>query len=223
MDERLTLLAQMVRRCQTVADIGTDHGYLVSQLVEQGTAAQGIAADINPQPLQKARSLVAARGLSAQIGCRCTDGLSGIPPVDAVVIAGMGGELIARIIDSWQHSRTGSTRFYLQPMTKAERLRNWLWEQGFGTVAERCCVAASRAYSAMEVVYLGTKIDWQPVDLYLGAVDPAAGEAERRYCQKVRATLQRKRDGLAAAQLPDSQELGYYQRMLDEMDRRVLR
>lgn len=221
MDDRLTLLAQMVRRCSTAADIGTDHGYLICHLVEQGIAANGIAADINPQPLQKARSLVVAHGLSERIECRCADGLTGIPPVDAVVIAGMGGELIAQIIDSWQHSRSGSTRFYLQPMTKAERLRAWLWEQGFATVSERCCVAAGRAYSAMEVVYTGLKIDWQPVDLYLGGIDPAAGEPEQRYCQKQRATLQKKLSGLESAEQHDATELGRYRQTLAELDRRM--
>ena len=96
LDARLGTIAAMVPRCRAVADIGCDHGLLVAALLEGGRCDYGIAADINPMPLEKARQELTRRGLLAQSECRLTNGLCGIAPVgvDAVVIAGMGGELI---------------------------------------------------------------------------------------------------------------------------------
>ena len=103
MDQRLTLVKEMARPCRCGADIGTDHGYLICALVEENIAQTGIAADINPMPLDKARREVARRGLEGRVRLVLTDGLADISPqeVDQVFIAGMGGDLIAQILDRW--------------------------------------------------------------------------------------------------------------------------
>ena len=107
MDQRLTLIKEMARPCRCGADIGTDHGYLICSLVEEGIAQRGIAADINAMPLDKARQEVIRRGLEERIQLVLTDGLTGIDPeeVDEVFIAGMGGDLMAQILDRWPGSR----------------------------------------------------------------------------------------------------------------------
>lgn len=190
-NNRLALIAQMVRPCPLAADIGADHGRLICQLVTNGTVQRGIAADINPMPLAKAQSLIAKLGLEDRIETACTDGLSGIPPAQAVIIAGMGGELIARIIENWEHSRSGSTIFYLQPMTKAERLRGYLYTNGYSIVTENCCVDRGKPYSVMKVKYTGRPITPTPEQLWLGEIDPTAGEWERQYCERLLARLGR--------------------------------
>ena len=74
MDQRLTLVKEMARPCRCGADIGTDHGYLICSLVEEGIAQRGIAADINAMPLDKARQEVIRRGLEERIQLVLTDG-----------------------------------------------------------------------------------------------------------------------------------------------------
>lgn len=220
MDERLTLISSMVKPCQTAADIGADHGYLICSLVEQGGCVRGIAADINPKPLEKARRLIAARGLQDHVSCLCTDGLHGIDEQDAVIIAGMGGELIAEIIEGWEHRKNKLTRFYLQPMTKAERLRGWLYTNGYHIEAERCCVANLRPYSVIEAVYSGQSQVYAAADLYLGAIDHRAGEGEQLYCRRVRAGLKQRLEGLLKSSGKE-QELEYVRLLLTETDRRI--
>ena len=92
MDPRLALLCKMAPPCYKAADIGTDHGYLICALVENGKTKRGIAADLKPQPLEKARREAERRGLSAQMDFVLTDGLTGISPegLEVVIIAGMG-------------------------------------------------------------------------------------------------------------------------------------
>ena len=98
LDDRLKSVASLVRNGKRVADIGTDHGYLVAYLVENNICPCGIAADLRKGPLENARQTVIQQGLSDKIELILSDGLENISPdsCDDIVIAGMGGNLIAK-------------------------------------------------------------------------------------------------------------------------------
>ncbi|MBQ5743991.1 MAG: SAM-dependent methyltransferase, partial [Ruminococcus sp.] len=101
LDNRLRLCAAFVRQGARLADVGTDHAYLPVWLCRHGVCPSAIAADINPAPLQRGQMTVEAAGLSDRVQTRLSDGLAavGADEADDIVIAGMGGELIAAIID----------------------------------------------------------------------------------------------------------------------------
>ena len=190
LDARLGTIAAMVPRCRAVADIGCDHGLLVAALLEGGRCDYGIAADINPMPLEKelspqaekARQELTRRGLLAQSECRLTNGLCGIAPVgvDAVVIAGMGGELIADILSRWDYTENPAITYLLQPMTRPVHLRRWLYTHRFTLWEERCCRANGKLYTVLRAQYTGCATEETPAALYFGALDlendPLAGE-----------------------------------------------
>ena len=98
LDNRLRLCAEYVRRGSRPADIGTDHAYLPVWLCRNGVCPSAIAADINPDPLSRGRLTVETAKLTGKIELRLSDGLSAISAdeADDIVIAGMGGELIAK-------------------------------------------------------------------------------------------------------------------------------
>ena len=201
LDARLGTIAAMTPRCRAVADIGCDHGLLIAALLEDGRCDYGIAADINPQPLKKARRELERRGLTAQSECRLTNGLCGIAPVgvDAVVIAGMGGELIADILSRWDYTENPTVTYLLQPMTRPVHLRQWLYAHRFTLQEERCCRANGKLYSVMRAQYTGCPTEETPTALYYGALDfrndPLAGD----YRAQVRGRLQRRITGLVEA------------------------
>lgn len=201
LDARLGTIAAMTPRCRAVADIGCDHGLLIAALLEDGRCDYGIAADINPQPLKKARRELERRGLTAQSECRLTNGLCGIAPVgvDAVVIAGMGGELIADILSRWDYTENPTVTYLLQPMTRPVHLRQWLYTHRFTLQEERCCRANGKLYSVMRAQYTGCPTEETPAALYYGALDfqndPLAGD----YRAQVLGRLQRRITGLVEA------------------------
>ena len=133
---RLRLLAELIPDGIRLADIGTDHGYLPVNLLQQGKIKSAIAADIVAAPLQHARNTAKEYGVS-DIDFRLCDGLAaiGAEEVDVVVIAGMGGETIVSILSAapWVKEKT----LFLQPMTKVEYLRQWLGENGYVFEEER--------------------------------------------------------------------------------------
>ena len=144
-----------------LADIGTDHAYLPIHLCEAGiltpvTVKNGerlsaIAADINKGPVERARLHVAAAGLSDRIRTVQTDGLHGLEVYDPedIVIFGMGGELIASILDAAPWARTRGKRLILQPMTHADRLRAYLREAGLTVTGEALSREGERIYQTL--------------------------------------------------------------------------
>lgn len=136
---RLRAIAALVpENCGCLADIGTDHGYIPTELLLAGRIQQAIAADIGAAPLEHARRTAALYGVSDRIDFRLGSGLSVLRPdeADVIVIAGMGGDAIAGILSAAPWSRAGPL-LLLQPMSKAEVLRSWLPLNGYQVQAEK--------------------------------------------------------------------------------------
>ena len=150
---RLALAARLCTPCRSVIDVGCDHAYLCIHLVEQG-AIYAFAADIRPGPLASARANIAACGLSDRIRPVLCPGLEGFSPDDAdtISICGMGGELIASILDAAPWTADGRHRLVLQPMTCAHRLRKWLHGHGFSVRREALAQEGRRLYVVLEAV-----------------------------------------------------------------------
>lgn len=181
LDERLAAAASFVRLDRRICDVGTDHALLPLYLCEQG-AVSVIAADVNEGPLGAARANVEKYGAADRIRLVLSDGLKNIPPCDDIIIAGMGGELIAEIIGGCTFV-TADTRFILQPMTKAEVLRRYLYAGGFEIMQEKGAAVSGKAYTVMHVRYTGVKREIDDGFAYFGkCTDP-------RYINKVNSQL----------------------------------
>ena len=157
LDNRLRLCAEYVRRGSRPADIGTDHAYLPVWLCRNGVCPSAIAADINPDPLSRGRLTVENSSLSEKIELRLSNGLSAISAdeADDIVIAGMGGELIAKIIESCGWAKSPDKHFILQPMTKSEALICYLCQNSFKIESQECCEAGGKCYTVLSVYYTG--------------------------------------------------------------------
>ena len=133
LDARLLSVAKFVREGAYACDIGTDHAYLPVYLVLIGRAVRALASDINKGPVERAKISVSKYGVSDKIDVILSAGLDGAAdyPVTDIIIAGMGGELIASIIDAAKWTRDCKYRLILQPMTHPELLRAYLIDNGF--------------------------------------------------------------------------------------------
>lgn len=137
--KRLDVLLSILPRGCRLADIGCDHAYIPISAVKQGKAVFAYASDVRKGPLSRAAKNVAEAGLSDKIVLNLTDGLDGAEEYrpDTVVIAGMGGELIADIIDRAPFVKTDKITLILQPMTCPDELRKYLLSAGFEIERER--------------------------------------------------------------------------------------
>lgn len=159
MDARLSAIAELVRLDRRICDVGTDHALLPCLLYRRG-ARDIIACDVNDGPLKVASIAVFKEGAEDGICVMKSDGLRDVPPCEDIIVAGMGGELIARIVTECRFV-TDETRFILQPMTRAETLRRELYRHGFEIMLENGVSAGGRVYTVLLVRFTGesTKID----------------------------------------------------------------
>ncbi|MEM0924988.1 MAG: class I SAM-dependent methyltransferase [Planctomycetota bacterium] len=129
---RLETVASMVTGA-TVADIGSDHGFLLTFLLQEKRIRFGIAIEKNLVPMQRSREQLS--GLAAVV--RHADGLAGLEADEAecLVMSGMGGELMARIFSHRQD--VIPSRVVLQPNTHLEVIRKWMFEHGYAIEDER--------------------------------------------------------------------------------------
>lgn len=172
LSKRLSTAASYVRSGAFVADIGTDHAYLPIYLVSNGIAAQALASDVNEGPILKAKENISKYGLKNKIYTEIADGLDKIErynPTD-IVICGMGGELIAKILDASDYVKNKNVRLILQPMTSVFELREYL-SNGFSTVAENVVCEDNKIYQIICVEYDGIKHEYTSAELELGKLN----------------------------------------------------
>ena len=154
--KRLEQIKALIRSRIGVIDVGTDHAFLPISLALAGYAGNLIASDIHPLPLQAAVKNAQIQGVRDRIVFRLSDGLDACHPeeVDTVILAGMGGDLICSILDRAEWTMDCEKQLLLQPMTKAEILRFWLYNNGY--VIERECpvLENGRIFQIMSVRYM---------------------------------------------------------------------
>ena len=191
-----------------VADVGTDHAYLPVYLVASGRADSAVASDINRGPIENAKETIRKYGLEEKITTLVADGLDGIEqyaPND-VIIFGMGGELIADIIDRAAWTKSG-TRLILQPMTKPEILRDYLGENGFCIIDERLSEADGRVYQTLCVEYDGEKREYSGLARILGEKNTErGGELWLKLAERLLSTYSTRKRGKTISGADTSEE-----------------
>ena len=204
---RLTACASFVRPGCKLVDIGTDHAYLPIFLVKNNQIERAIASDIRIGPLQKAAMHVKKYGVEDLVQTRLSDGLEVIfeNEADDILIAGMGGELIAKIIEAADWLRNPEKHLILQPMTTAEDLRRSLKREGFTVLEEKAAIEDGKVYSVMLAVYDPLHPNTDPLFPYIGLVD-ASSEEGKAYIEKQIRLFQNKVDGLTRAGREESAE-----------------
>ena len=144
---RLAAIARMIPQGAALADIGSDHAYLPIHMIRNEAVASAIASDISGHCIARARANARRAGVEDRISFRLADGLCGIRPeeCDTVVIAGMGGESAAAILAGcpWAPEK----RLILQPATRADFLRRWLYRHDCGITDETVVRDAGRLYA----------------------------------------------------------------------------
>lgn len=207
-DERLSLCASFVRNGTRLADIGTDHGYLPIRLALDGKIESAVAADVRIKPLQSAESNIEKYGVK-NVKTVLSDGLKNVSPEDAydIVIAGMGGELIASIIENTPWICEDNRRLILQPMTRADSLRSFLCANGFNIIYEKACVCSKKVYSVIVSEYDGKIRECYPIFKYLGLLIDEVGLERDMYIESVIIKLKKKINGLKKSGKLDEAEI----------------
>ncbi|HHU5276142.1 TPA: tRNA (adenine(22)-N(1))-methyltransferase [Streptococcus agalactiae] len=154
LSKRLQKVANYVPKGARLLDVGSDHAYLPIFLLQMGYCDFAIAGEVVNGPYQSALKNVSEHGLTSKIDVRLANGLSAFEEadnIDTIAICGMGGRLIADIlnndIDKLQHVKT----LVLQPNNREDDLRKWLAANDFEIVAEDILTENDKCYEILVV------------------------------------------------------------------------
>ncbi len=169
LSKRLQAVADLLGNSRCVADVGTDHGYIPIYLVESKKSKCAIAMDINKGPLLRAKAHIEEYGLSEQIETRLSDGLKALEPgeCDAVIIAGMGGGLVMKILEEGRQMRYEIREWILQPQSEILKVREYLLQNEYCIVEEDIVEEDGKFYPMMKVVN-GRSEAYQDMELRYG-------------------------------------------------------
>ena len=165
---RLQICANMISSNASIADVGTDHAYLPIWLARMGRISKAIACDINLMPLERAKKNIDKYEVSSIVETRISDGLKSIneDEVDEIIVAGMGGELIAKIIEDTKWVK--SKKLVLNPMSSDMHLRVYLSKNGYEINEERAILSDNKVYTVMNCEYIGKENNYGDEYYFVG-------------------------------------------------------
>ena len=212
LNSRLLSAASFVRQDAVLADIGTDHAYLPLFLLGEGKIKKAFLTDINEGPLASARENAERLALSDKCEFRLTGGAIGLDGLGITdySVCGMGGELIADIIGASAHLFDPSLRLILQPMTKQEHLRSYLWSHGFEIISEAYSREGEKLYVCFLVRYTGECRELSSFESFVGAKTSKIvnSDLQKVYLSSKIKALRRAAQGKESADINSDFELG---------------
>ncbi len=154
LSRRLKAVADLVTPQNRVADVGCDHAYISIYLIEHNIAKHVIAMDVNKGPLERAKANISKKNLLDRIDTRLSDGLEKLEPgeVDTILLAGMGGVLMIRILEDGSESVQSVNELILQPQSEISIVRKYLHSIGFSIVHEHMLLEDGKYYDVMKAV-----------------------------------------------------------------------
>lgn len=168
---RLKLIYDMIPACNILSDIGTDHALLPAYALLNRRCKKAIACDVRSGPLERATKTLKKFKLEEFMELRLGSGLEPVSEeeADVIVIAGMGGILINRLIQESIKKAQKANYLILQPMTNQELIRPFLWESGFEVVNERLVREGDKIYQVILVNYTGNpRTNWEKLNEVIG-------------------------------------------------------
>lgn len=152
LSNRLKQVGSYVRKGARLADIGSDHGYLPCYLAKEHHIEFAIAGEVVKGPFQSAERQVRSEGLTDLIEVRMGDGLDVIREEDHITditIAGMGGPLIAKILERGKIKTNLVDRLILQPNVHAWSIREWAENNGWKLTDETILEENQKIYEIL--------------------------------------------------------------------------
>lgn len=146
------MVAQMVTPGNRVADIGCDHGYVSIYIVLHSITNKVIAMDVNKGPLQKAQDNIEEYHVSKEIETRLSDGGKELKEgeVDTIIISGMGGTLMSRILNESSQVVYSCSELILQPQSEIHLVRRTVQNCGFSIIYEEMLVEDGKYYTGIK-------------------------------------------------------------------------
>lgn len=157
LSKRLMTAVDMVTDGNAVLDVGCDHAYTSIELVRR-KAPYAVASDVRPGPLMAAREHIEEAGLGENITAVLADGVpknimellpENMPAT--MVITGMGGMLILKILTEAGQLLDRFSEMILSPQSDIYAVRKYLVTGGYTFIDEAEVLEDGKFYTLMKV------------------------------------------------------------------------
>ncbi len=157
LSKRLQAVADLVTTGNRVCDVGTDHAYIPIFLVQNHRIPAALAMDVNEGPLLRAREHILEEKMDNYIVTRRSDGLKWLKTGEAetIIIAGMGGGLVLRILEESFGKLEAVKELILQPQSDIEQVRRYVEDKGFEIVQNLIVYEDGKYYFMFRCVHSG--------------------------------------------------------------------
>ena len=153
LSDRMKAVTDLVLPCESMADIGCDHGYVAIALIRNGICKRVIAMDINKGPLERAKGNIRDCKMQDSIETRLSDGAAALLPneADGMICAGMGGRLVISILEQRRELVHKMKQLVLQPQSELNEVRSYLRQNGYRIEKEDMIFEDGKYYPMMRV------------------------------------------------------------------------
>ena len=206
LSKRLKQVAEQVIHADVTADVGCDHGFTSIYLVRTGRTKRAIAMDIGREPLLRAKEHVVSYQMQEKIELRRSDGLERLEKgeADALLISGIGGRLMCRILKEGEEKVTGMKQLILSPQSDIPMVRRLLHEMGFCIERERMVCDQKKYYVIIRAVPGDEKYEAEEEYLYgrylIGKKDEVFIEFLKRENRKTAEVISRMEESRLSAE-----------------------
>lgn len=166
MSPRMIMIAGEVEPCECVFDTGSDHAFIPIYLVKNEICEKAIASDINRGPMDVAFKNIKKFGLVGQVAVSLCYGIENASGCDCIVVAGMGGQLIVDILERHGGIAKKASQLILQPMNAPEKLRKYLWDNGYSIYRENLCSEKHKVYNVICTRHTGVNTEHKEYELH---------------------------------------------------------
>ena len=169
LSKRLEMVASLISKNSKVADIGADHGYLISYLVEYGLISRAYACENKKGPFSRLKENIKEYNLLDKIQVELSDGISTLPTdIDTVIIAGMGGDTVKKIIYDSLDKLININCFIISSHTKMYEVRETLTSLGYYIEDENACFDEDKFYEVSK--FIKGKKEYSKIEIKYGPI-----------------------------------------------------
>ncbi len=164
LSNRMLLAAGIVRPCHKIFDIGTDHCYLPIYLIQKNICNKAIATDIKKGPIKVAKKNILLFEMDEHIEAFVSEGISHVDKGSDIMISGMGADVIISILNNDIDIAKSVSQIVIQCQSRTERLRAFLWDNGFEITDEALAMEKNKVYNAFNTRYINEVQEYTQID-----------------------------------------------------------
>lgn len=172
LSKRLETVVRFVSKGSYPADIGSDHALVPIALIKRGIVNEVFAVENKIGPFSKMKKTVDREGLSTQITCSFSNGISALPEnVNELIIAGMGGELISSILLSNRERLVQINYAVIDAHREYPFLLKTMGELGFLAIDDCFFFDKGKPYCVYRFKNIKKPVFYTPNELFFGPIE----------------------------------------------------